>query len=725
MPFIQRQSKLLGEVIEGLREQKVDTVDIHDIAKVMKQLKEEIKVAKPDDLPHLFHQLNLQQTLADRYAKGIAFPDFEKPYFAYMKIQESEKEKIILLGEASFHDLKDRFRIVDWKRAPIAKLFYEFDEGEEYEIDTPNGTREGTLLEACLVTIERGELYRIDRGKEAFYKLQGEWQSKSEVYQTLGGGQGQAAESRRLGTGLTDLRKPDVLGMLDRTQYEILEAPPSEPLLLIGGAGSGKTTVALYRLAVLASKYKMAQDEMIVLVPHRGLVTLSREILASVGLKKVKIVENQGWFQNLAREYFNLKKLKVNIDTPFAVSAIKRSRPLFYALKDYLREMNREFFAILKKEFEHFGRTLPDTRGYSSRDAFVEILRVAQSKDQLLYIKVREQIKEFLSPTYHLRNFLTSKSKLEAIVDGEKITHRMVKHCLEYTARQLRDVENFDYSDKTIDGKNIDDQTSSYSASSFDQEDFPLMLWISGELLGQIGTLTRSARDYQHIIIDEAQELSPFDQGVLKKLRKKDGQVTVAGDEVQQVDPALAFLSWEDFLKSLGIHNYSLHQLEVSYRSPRPIIELAHKVLGPLAPSKMPNAIKDGPPVRIDSCPHEAKRSMLLEQELKDLLLREPQSQSAIICSSEDEARSLFEKLSSLGGQIRLVLDANFSFKPGIDITVVENIRGLEFDYVVIPDATELNYTFNAYSRKRLHLAMTRAIHQLWILSTGNQSALI
>ena len=116
---------------------------------------------------------------------------------------------------------------------------------------------------------------------------------------------------------------------------------------------------------------------------------------------------------------------------------------------------------------------------------------------------------------------------------------------------------------------------------------------------------------------------------------------------------------------------------------------------------------------------------MILEQELKDLLLREPQSQSAMICSSESEARSLYEKISTLGGQVRLVLDANFSFTPGIDVTVVENIRGLEFDYVVIPDANEINYTFNAYSRKRLHLAMTRAIHQLWILSTGNQTALI
>ena len=97
MPFINQQAELLKEVIDGLREQKVDTVDIHDIANVMKQLKEEIKVAKPDDLPHLFHQLNLQQSLADRYAKGTAFPDFEKPYFAYMKIHEPVKKKLSFL----------------------------------------------------------------------------------------------------------------------------------------------------------------------------------------------------------------------------------------------------------------------------------------------------------------------------------------------------------------------------------------------------------------------------------------------------------------------------------------------------------------------------------------------------------------------------------------------------------------------------------------------------
>ena len=233
----------------------------------------------------------------------------------------------------------------------------------------------------------------------------------------------------------------------------------------------------------------MPQEEMVVLVPHRGLVTLSREILASVGLRKVKIVENQSWFQNLAREYFNLKKLKVNVDTPFAISAIKRSRPLFHALKKYLKKTKSEFFLSLKNEFAHFGRTLPDTRGYSSRDAFVEILRVAQSKDQLLYIKVREQIKQFLNPTYHLRNFSPRRTSWMPLLMEKKLLKEWF-NTVSNTQHANFDVENFDYSDKTIDGKNINDQTNSNSASSYDQEDFPLMLWISGELLGQVGTLT-------------------------------------------------------------------------------------------------------------------------------------------------------------------------------------------------------------------------------------------
>jgi DNA helicase IV len=75
--------------------------------------------------------------------------------------------------------------------------------------------------------------------------------------------------------------------------------------------------------------------------------------------------------------------------------------------------------------------------------------------------------------------------------------------------------------------------------------------------------------------------------------------------------------------------------------------------------------------------------------------------------------------------EARVVLDGDFSFAPGVDITDVESVKGLEFDYVVIPDASAATYSATDEARRRLHVAVTRASHQLWIAAVGTPSPLL
>ena len=74
---------------------------------------------------------------------------------------------------------------------------------------------------------------------------------------------------------------------------------------------------------------------------------------------------------------------------------------------------------------------------------------------------------------------------------------------------------------------------------------------------------------------------------------------------------------------------------------------------------------------------------------------------------------------------LRRVNNQEFSFAPGVDITDVTQVKGLEFDYVVIVDATANAYPDATEARHLMHIAMTRAAHQLWLLSTGAPSPLI
>jgi DNA helicase-2/ATP-dependent DNA helicase PcrA len=75
--------------------------------------------------------------------------------------------------------------------------------------------------------------------------------------------------------------------------------------------------------------------------------------------------------------------------------------------------------------------------------------------------------------------------------------------------------------------------------------------------------------------------------------------------------------------------------------------------------------------------------------------------------------------------RLRLVLEQDFTFAPGVEVTEIEQVKGLEFDYVVVVDVTDDHFPDSAPARRRFHVAATRAVHQLWITSVGTPSGLL
>jgi DNA helicase-2/ATP-dependent DNA helicase PcrA len=111
---------------------------------------------------------------------------------------------------------------------------------------------------------------------------------------------------------------------------------------------------------------------------------------------------------------------------------------------------------------------------------------------------------------------------------------------------------------------------------------------------------------------------------------------------------------------------------------------------------------------------------------LRDLMHREPLSSVALIACHAEQARLYFEALSTAEVPgLRLVADQDFSFRPGIDVTDVKQTKGLEFDIVILLEANQDSYPDNDHARRLLHVAMTRAAHQLWITYTGAPSPLL
>ena len=146
------------------------------------------------------------------------------------------------------------------------------------------------------------------------------------------------------------------------------------------------------------------------------------------------------------------------------------------------------------------------------------------------------------------------------------------------------------------------------------------------------------------------------------------------------------------------------------------------RILGSLAPEAPVGAAREGAPVGVFRMPGESQAELFLAGAIVDLMEREPGASVGVVAANPGNARHFFDLISEHAAA-RLVLRGDFTFEPGIDVTDVDNAKGLEFDYVIIPDATASAYPATQEARRRLHVAATRASHQLWIVAGGGRLA--
>ena len=111
---------------------------------------------------------------------------------------------------------------------------------------------------------------------------------------------------------------------------------------------------------------------------------------------------------------------------------------------------------------------------------------------------------------------------------------------------------------------------------------------------------------------------------------------------------------------------------------------------------------------------------------LRDLVRDEPHASIAVLTPDPSVSRTMYSGLCrSEIKNLRHITNSDFLFEPGIDVTEVEQVKGLEFDYVIVVEANAGYYPDTDLARRILHVACTRALHQLWITSVGTPSPII
>lgn len=753
---VSEELAILARVQEAVRAKAIAAApDMADVDRRLVELRDEAASAAAHDLPALFDQLNVHHALSKIDFKD-ELPNLYAPYFAHMRLQESDgRVRDILIGHRTFIDNQRDVTIIDWKNAPLAKVFFTCLQGDEFSEKLPGRVIEGVMVARRIITFDRGVLIGVMSPDRHIVLTAGSgWRVDEGDHQPhLRGGAGASDRGQFFGTGRTGQRIPDVSALLDRTQFDLLNRAEDEHLLVLGGAGSGKTTVALHRLASVHAKNPrtFAQERMMVVVPDIGLCLLSRRILKSLGLGRVRVGTFEEWVADESRRVLKSIPNQLCQVTPYGVTKLKRHPALLDTFPNLMR-MRMESFAGQLPRLAPFAAewapTFLETQGVNLKQKLDRAERAlldfivetnSSSEDELGNKRFAVQ-KAFDSFRLQMMNFDTDRQNLfssrelmEQVVNASDgaLHSETVNVIIRHTEKQFAPpdfstdmVGTGDEAIIALDGVDVRDEEPDEFRDTIDVEDCSVMFMLLHYYTGQFQTRHGSLGQYMHMVIDEAQEMAPVELQVLGHALARDASVTIAGDAAQQTDPSTTFAAWSAVMQQLRIGHVGGVQLETNYRSPRPVAEFARFVLGPLAPAVAPKVKREGVPVLKSRFSDIGHATIVLREALEELVYSEPRASVAVICR-DYETIAVFEEVLKTVPRVRTVRDGRFSFEPGIDITEVSQVKGLEFDYVVIPDATVANYPDLAESRRILHVAATRAMHQLWVIAVGNPSPII
>jgi len=635
--------------------------------------------AKTEDRGALLQQWDRQSALLRQLRSAERPPEVDtaSPYFAHLRLREDDAEQDILLGKTT--RLLPELPIVDWRNAPISRVFYRYRQGEEYEEEIAGRVRTGVVAARRAVTIRDRRLQRIEAPEGVFHADGAEpdgWRRLAIERPRLAGGEGAALRAHevaagqhgRLRSGMpgfhrrADKHLPDIASLIDPAQFDLITRPSSGFVVIRGTAGSGKTTVALHRIAYLAyEEPAVDSSDTLVIVFSSALRDYVSHVLPALNVTRVQVRTFHEWAAEQCRRLFPRLPRQIREHVPAVVHRLKLHPALRVALE------------------RQVARAPGPPTAEQVIDDWASVLTHA---DPLSEVLAREAPDAF--------------------------TPEQIRQACAWSRDRHDELAAWWGGEPGI-------------TAELDEEDEPLLLraWQlrGGALPGRGGRTLR----YRHIAIDEVQDFSPLEVQVLLDCLDERRSITLAGDTQQHIVDAGGFTSWADFLADLGLEGTAVSTLSVSYRCTGEIATFARGVLGDLAADEPPPlTVRSGPPVELFRFTDHGACVAWLADALKELVAQEPLASVAVLTASR-ELSALYHRglATSEVPRLRHVQHQEFTFTPGVDVTEIEQVKGLEYDYVVLVEVSTSHYPDTPAARRRLHVGATRAVHQLWLTSVG------
>lgn len=585
-----------------------------------------------------------------RLEKQKKNPYFTRVDFVYDGEQTAEK---IYIGSFSFSTKEERLLIYDW-RAPIASIFYDYDLGKAH-FQTPAGTASGDIQRKRQIKFKDGTIdYVVESDTTVFDEV-----LQNELRQQKGG------------------QMSTIISTIQKEQNQVIRDNRSKDMIIQGVAGSGKTSIALHRIAFLLYHFRnrITSDQVMILSPNRTFSRFIAQVLPELGEDPVTewtinqfgqtlsdIADVPSRFQEIELLYLE-KQPQLNERVRYL-----STKKCVADLKGYLRKI--EAFSpqsILIGDYEYNAEfILRRYKAYEKKSIF--------QRFQLIAEDIFENLRT--------RPFQPKRKPTK-----KQLVNRLKKMFNKTNSHQLyRDF----LTEKGFEMK----KAVSYS------DLFPIIyirLFLEG--MDEFSKI-------HYLIIDEMQDYTPIQFEVFKKMFTC--PVLLIGDFTQS-------LTTINELHLPDVQNYYPNAQSIfltkSYRSTYEIITCAKKIIDDhMIEPVLRHGMK--PKKWVVSSQEEEISSIL---ELVEQLRKQDLATIALITKTLVRAYEWRGLLENQGLACEVLTDESTSLQERLSICPLVQSKGLEFDAVIVVDADEATYP-GLLGRQQLFVAATRAMHALYFL---------
>lgn len=755
------EKEKLNETIEWIEEKITSLKEREEhISNKINEINKEFKGAYNYEVESLQNSLQINKKNLNSYKSSVSVP-----YFARIDFREKLKDsENFYIGKVGLLDEEDKEEmVVDW-RSPIADLYYSGVQGKA-SYEAPIGNIEGELLLKRKFIIKNQKL--IDAFDEGINEIILNFNEENE----RNGEKALIDEFLKINLEENRGNKlKDIVSTIQKEQNDIIRADMYKPLIIQGSAGSGKTTIALHRIAYLLYKYKnkITGEDIVILAPNKLFLDYISEVLPNLGVDKVK----QSTFNKLSKEILNfnyeiidkdekLSKIIENRNSKknkFITNGSKIKGSLVYKkmldryikylelndmfiddikIQGYVLFPSREIIRLYKNDLKHLplNKRKIEIKRYLNNKIDAKIQNVWNDIDKEYILKIREVKSKYkedeeeekrnnVIKLYEERDKKKEKIKLEAEeVLKETIKEWLIDDVVDVYRDMYMEEENLNYATTGIIPEALvnymkNKMEEDANKEKIDEEDLAALLYLKISIDGV------DNYKFSHMVIDEAQDYSPLELYVLKLLSKARGY-TIVGDLGQSIYYYKGIDNWEKLIKEVYEEGEYI-PLKQSYRSTVEIVDFANKVLrkqkNNLQPAKA--VLRHGKYPEKIQYQDEKDFYEKLNSIIKTIEKKEDKT-IAIICKDYEQCEILKEFLHLKEEKQWEIVNKNTEILPKRIVIPSYITKGLEFDCSIIYDCSEENYRETELDKKILYVVLTRALHEEYIFYKGNITRLL